>query len=79
MFRGVNFGSRSKLPPYLPISPLNLKRISAEELTNEIASVAKELDLLSESGFNVIRLVLSWKAIEPTPNPDLDRILPEGE
>ncbi|MGH9978435.1 MAG: cellulase family glycosylhydrolase, partial [Nitrososphaeraceae archaeon] len=79
MFRGVNFGSRSKLPPYLPISPLNLKRISAEELANEIESVAKELDLLSESGFNVIRLVLSWKAIEPTPNPDLDRILPEGE
>jgi hypothetical protein len=79
MFRGVNFGSRSKLPPYLPISPLNVNKISAQELTSEIMSVAKELDLLRESGFNVVRLVLSWKAIEPTPNPDLDRILPEGE
>ena len=41
MFRGVNFGSRSKLPPYLPISPLNLKKISAQELTSEIESVGQ--------------------------------------
>src|SRR5687768_17071611 len=79
MFRGVNFGSRSKLPPYLPISPLNAKTISANELTSEIESVTRELDLLKESGFNAVRFVLSWKAIEPTPNSNLDRILPEGE
>src|SRR5512145_2685486 len=79
MFRGVNLGSRSKLPPYLPVSPLNVKKISARELTSEIESVAKELDLLKESGFNAVRFVLSWKAIEPTPNPNLDRIRPEGE
>ena len=27
LFRGVNFGSRSKLPPYLPIAPLEIKDI----------------------------------------------------
>lgn len=79
MFRGVNFGARSKLPPYLPISPLKAKMISPYELRSEIVAVAKELDLLKESGFNAIRLPLSWKAIEPRPNPDLDQILPEGE
>jgi uncharacterized membrane protein HdeD (DUF308 family) len=28
LFRGVNFGSRSKLPPYLPIAPLDIHDIS---------------------------------------------------
>jgi cellulase (glycosyl hydrolase family 5)/glycosyl hydrolase family 5 len=80
MFRGVNFGARSKLAPYLPISPLKAKMISPQELTNEIKSVTKELDLMKESGFNVVRFLLSWKALEPRPNTDLDhRLLPEGE
>jgi hypothetical protein len=79
MFRGVNFGARSKLPPYLPISPLKARMISSDELKSEIESVAKELDLMKELGFNVVRFLLSWKAIEPRPNADLDRILPEGE
>ncbi len=79
MFRGVNFGSRSKLPPYLPISPLEAKTITSSELSMEINSVAKELDLMKECGFSAVRLPLSWKAIEPTPNPNLDKLLPEGE
>src|SRR5688572_10899762 len=78
MFRGVNFGSRSKLPPYLPISPLNAKTISANELTNELESVTKELDLLKESRFNAVIFVVSWKALEPTPNSNHDRIVAEG-
>ena len=35
-FRGVNFASRSKLPPYLPIAPLNLKNIDELNLKQEI-------------------------------------------
>ena len=27
LFRGVNFGSRSKMTPYLPIAPLNVTNI----------------------------------------------------
>lgn len=79
MLRGVNFGARSKLAPYLPISPLKAKTISSQELINEVKSVAKELDLIKESGFNVVRFLLSWKALEPRPNTDLERLLPEGE
>ena len=78
-FRGVNFASRSKLPPYLPIAPLNLKNIDELNLKQEIEIVKPELDLLKKLGFNVIRLLISWKAIEPEPNPNLDNLLPQGQ
>ena len=29
LFRGVNFGSRSKMPPYLPIAPLEVHELSS--------------------------------------------------
>ena len=38
LFRGVNFASRSKLPPYLPVSPLQRKSITSEELKAELKS-----------------------------------------
>jgi hypothetical protein len=78
IFRGVNFASRSKLPPYLPIAPLETKNISNVDLSREIKSVNPELDLLKDIGFNVVRLLISWKAIEPRPNPNLEELLPEG-
>jgi hypothetical protein len=79
IFRGVNFGSRSKTPPYLPIAPLNKRKITKNELLQEIESVKPELDFLNEMGFNVVRLLIIWKAIEPAPNPDLDNIMSEGD
>ena len=79
LFRGVNFGSRSKLAPYLPISPLEIKDISQLNLKKEIQTVSSGLDLLKKLGFNVIRLLISWKAIEPYPNSNLDELLPEGK
>lgn len=78
LFRGVNFGSRSKLPPYLPIAPLDVHDISKLDLKNEIESVKSGLDLLKNLGFNIIRLLISWKAIEPRPNSNLEELLPEG-
>lgn len=78
LFRGVNFGSRSKLPPYLPIAPLDVHDISKLDLKNEIQSVKSGLDLLKNLGFNIIRLLISWKAIEPRPNSNLEELLPEG-
>ena len=78
LFRGVNFGSRSKLPPYLPIAPLDVHDISKLDLKNEIESVKSGLDLLKSLGFNIIRLLISWKAIEPRPNSNLEELLPEG-
>ena len=78
LFRGVNFGSRSKLPPYLPIAPLETTDISQLDLKKEIESVKSELDLLKNLGFNIVRLLISWKAIEPRPNPNPEELLPEG-
>jgi hypothetical protein len=78
LFRGVNFGSRSKMPPYLPIAPLDVHDISKLDLKKEIEAVKSELDLLKSLGFNIIRLLISWKAIEPRPNSNLEELLPEG-
>jgi hypothetical protein len=79
LFRGVNFASRSKLPPYLPIVSLNIHDIHNVDLQEEINLVEKNLDQLKDLGFNVIRLLIIWKAIEPFPNPNLDELLPEGK
>jgi uncharacterized membrane protein HdeD (DUF308 family) len=79
LFRGVNFASRTKLPPYLPIAPLKTKNLSQLNLKEEIKSVESELDRLKDMGFNVVRLLISWKAIEPRPNTNLDELLPEGK
>ena len=79
LFRGVNFGSRSKMPPYLPIAPLEVHELSKLDLNKEIESVRSGLDLMKNLGFNIIRLLVSWKAIEPRPNANLDELLPEGK
>jgi uncharacterized membrane protein HdeD (DUF308 family) len=79
LFRGVNFASRTKLAPYLPIAPLQTKNLSQLDLKEEIKSVKPELDRLKDLGFNIARLLISWKAIEPRPNPNPDELLPEGK
>ena len=79
LFRGVNFASRSKLPPYLPISPLQSKSLTSQELKAELRVIEPEIKRLAELGFNILRLLVMWKAIEPRPNPNLDQLLPEGE
>ena len=43
LFRGVNFAGRTKLPPYLPIAPLDVKNISNSELEKEIERVGDGL------------------------------------
>jgi uncharacterized membrane protein HdeD (DUF308 family) len=79
LFRGVNFASRAKLAPYLPIAPLETKNLSQLNLKEEIKSVEPELDRLKDLGFNIVRLLISWKAIEPRPNTNFDELLPEGK
>jgi uncharacterized membrane protein HdeD (DUF308 family) len=79
LFRGVNFASRTKLAPYLPIAPIGTKNLSQLDLKEEIKSVKPELDRLKDLGFNIVRLLISWKAIEPRPNTNLDELLPEGK
>ncbi len=79
LFRGINIGSRSKLHPYLPIFPLQNASPSLENLMKEIEKVNPQIDILVSLGFNIVRLLVMWKAIEPYPNPDLDNLLPEGK
>lgn len=60
--------------------PLDVKTLpSMEELKRELKELKPHIDLLRKSGFNIVRLPLIWKGIEPVPNPDLSRLLPEGE
>jgi endoglycosylceramidase len=51
-FHGVNLAGRSKAAPYLPYVPTDAE------------SVAPQLDLLRELGFNVVRVLVIWKALE---------------
>jgi hypothetical protein len=79
LFRGVNIGSRSKLCPYLPIFPLQNASPSLENLMKEIEQMSPQIDILVSLGFNIVCLLVMWKAIEPRPNTDLDNLLPEGK
>jgi Cellulase (glycosyl hydrolase family 5) len=79
LFRGVNFASRSKLPPYIPIAPLQSTVITFQELKAEIELVKPQIKQLMDLGFNIVRVLVMWKAIEPTPNPNLEELLPEGK
>ena len=38
------------------------------------------IDRLKHLGLNIVRLLILWKGLEPSPNPDIDKkLLPEGE
>jgi aryl-phospho-beta-D-glucosidase BglC (GH1 family) len=78
LFRGVNFAGRSKRPPYLPIMPLNVTTRDSNTFSAELAAVQPQLDLLQSLGMNVIRLPIMWKALESTPNPNPDQLLPDA-
>jgi len=67
------------MPPYLPIAPLNVTHIDKFDLEKEIESVRDKIGLLKYLGFNIVRLLIIWKAIEPYPNDNLEELLPEGK
>jgi hypothetical protein len=67
LFRGVNFAGSSKRPPFLPVSP-----------KDSVAGVLQELDRLRELGFNVVRLLTIWKALEPAPQAAPETLSPQG-
>lgn len=76
LLRGVNFASRSKRPPYLPVLPVvGWERVDFEE---ELARVAPQLDLLPALGFNAVRLLVIWKALEPVRSEHPRELSPTG-
>ena len=56
-----------------------MENIDESNLKQEIEFVKSELDLLKKLGFNIIRLLISWKAIEPKPNPNLGELMTQGQ
>jgi hypothetical protein len=73
LLRGVNWGSRSKLPPYIPLLPLNVKSLRDVNINEALDVVKPDLDLLRASGINVVRLLVMWKALEPIPRVDFSQ------
>ena len=69
------------MSPYLPVASLSNRTtiILLEELKKELEEVKHEFVGLKRLGFNIVRLLVMWKAIEPIPNPNLDQLLPEGQ
>jgi hypothetical protein len=53
--------------------------LSELDLNKDIQFAKSELDLLKRLGFNIVRLLISWKALEPLPNPNLNELLPAGK
>jgi hypothetical protein len=50
------------------------------ELKEEIKKMAVDIDRLKHLGLNIVRLLISWKGLEPSPNPNFDKkLLPKGE
>lgn len=80
LFRGINLASRSKLPPYLPILPLEITTLEGikPKFDQEIKNLEKYFDAMRELGFNVVRLLVMWKAIEPEPNPNPEVLSEKG-
>jgi endoglycosylceramidase len=80
MLRGVNFGPRSKLPPFLPVYPLHLRTVGADPkvFAAELDRVRARLSVLPRLGFNTVRLLVMWKGVEPVFNPKPEQLTPEG-
>lgn len=57
----------------------NTTQLTLENLRKEIESLNSEIDILRSGGFNIVRFLLMWKAIEPLPNSNLDELLLEGK
>ena len=72
LLRGFNFGARSKLAPFLPVMPLDVRTLDPARFAGALASAAPQFDLMQQIGVSAVRLVVSWKALEPSPqNPEV--------
>jgi hypothetical protein len=88
LFRGMNVATRSKLPPYVPILPIDVTTIDwstcdenglPAQFAGELEAVKPEFARLQRIGINLIRFVVIWKALESEPNPTPDQLSPDGE
>ena len=56
-----------------------VKELQLQELKTELRIIEPEIKSLAELGFNIVRLLVMWKAIEPDPILTWTNFLPEGE
>lgn len=70
ILRGVNLGGRAKMAPYLPIYPPGRADLDPRVFQAELARASAALDRIPRMGFNVVRLLVTWKALEPRPLPE---------
>lgn len=69
LFRGVNIGTQSKFGPfYLP-----LRLNATNDFDAELKRISPCLDALQQLGFNVVRLSVIWKGLEPLPGKGLSK------
>jgi aryl-phospho-beta-D-glucosidase BglC (GH1 family) len=74
LFRGVNIGTQSKKRPfYLPLR-LNVPG----DFDDELKRVSPCLDALPRLGFNIVRLSVIWKGLEPMPDKGLSEAYVEA-
>lgn len=67
LFRGVNIGSQSKKGPfYLPIRIQDYR-----DFNGELGRLSPCLDAMKSLGFNIVRLLVTWKSLEPIPDFNL--------
>jgi len=68
LFRGVNISSKGKRYPFLPFAlpTMTLLPAEAEALDLPAEHLRAGLKALSDVGFNVIRLIVPWKAVAST-------------
>jgi endoglycosylceramidase len=59
LLRGVNFGGRSKLAPFLPFD------VETDDATAFEHALGRAVDRLAGWGFDLVRLPFSWEGIEP--------------
>jgi hypothetical protein len=78
LLRGVNLASRSKLPPYLPVLPLETTTLSGPAVARELERLRPELCRLQDLGVSVVRLLVLWKGIEPDHQEGRTELSPRG-
>lgn len=78
ILRGVNLGGRAKQAPYLPIYPAGRAALDPVVFARELEGARPELQRLQAMGFNVVRLLVMWKALEPAPLAEDAPLSPEA-
>jgi len=81
LFRGVNFASRTKLPPYLPTLPLEIKKLDEQGIVKfheELTNLKPEFDKMKDLGISIVRLLIMWKGVEPEPSSNPEMLSEEG-